>query len=420
MALFLNAIRKRRQGRMNHSDEGSPVPVTFVGNAKNIETEKAHKDRVQKRFAFYCVGTLAIGFVLGSLLGLITGPLDSSTVYVTEERGGPTERLLSFAQVSLVEAAKGNLNRPKSSFTAPLSLGQRSSDAPFVPRVAALRASFAFALAREAQRPASLVQKAAARVSDVRATDNAPNAWLDYSAPYSAGTDRPMIAIVIDDVGHSSGRVDRLLSLSAPLTLSILPYVDDAKDIARRSRLQGFELLVHVPMEPEGPFDPGPNALRLDLTTDELHERLDWSLDQFPGYVGINNHMGSRFTKNAAAMIGVMDRLKTDGLLFLDSRTSALSAGPIAARQSGAIYASRDIFLDHDLNTLGILAQVQKLEEIARVEGTAIAIGHPHDITLDILELWLQTAEHRGFSVVPLTGVIKKRQAEEIKLAAQN
>ncbi len=229
-----------------------------------------------------------------------------------------------------------------------------------------------------------------------------------------------MIAIVIDDVGNSSGKVDRLISLTAPLTLSILPYVQNAKDIARRARLSGFELLVHVPMEPDGPLDPGPNALRLDPTTDELHDRLDWSLDQFPGYVGINNYMGSRFTKNAAAMIGVMDRLKADGLLFLDSRTSALSAGHIAARQSGAIYASRDIFLDHELNTLGILAQVQKLEEIAQVEGTAIAIAHPHDITLDILELWLETAERRGFAVAPLTAVIKKRQAEQIRLAAQD
>ncbi len=135
----------------------------IFGNAKNIETEKAHKDRVQKRFAFYCLGTLCVGFVLGSLLGLITGPLDSSTVYVTEEQGGPTEQLLSFAQVSLVEAARSGLNKPRSSFTAPVSLGEKTGGLPFVPRVAALRASFAFALVNEAQRPTSLVQKAVVR-----------------------------------------------------------------------------------------------------------------------------------------------------------------------------------------------------------------------------------------------------------------
>ena len=405
---------------MDDREHGSSVPVTFVGNAKNIETEKAHKDRVQKRFAFYCLGTLCLGFALGSLLGLITGPLDSSTVYVTEEQGGPTEQLLSFAQFSLVEAAKTTLSKPRSAFTVPDSLGERAGDGMFVPRVAALRASFAFGRSQAARRPSSLIQKAVVRVPDPRAlTSTEQNAWLDFSVPYGGGAARPMIAVVIDDVGNSSDKVDRLINLDAPLTLSILPYTKGAKEIARRARLNGFELLVHVPMEPDGPLDPGPNALRLDLTTDELHDRLDWSLNQFPGYVGINNHMGSRFTKNAAAMIGVMDRLKTDGLLFLDSRTSALSAGQIAARQSGATYASRDVFLDHEQNTLAILAQIQKLEEIAMVEGTAIAIAHPHDITLDILELWLETAERRGFAVAPLTAVIKRRQAADIKLASQ-
>ncbi len=41
---------------------------------------------------------------------------------------------------------------------------------------------------------------------------------------------------------------------------------------------------------------PGPNALTVDLPEEEIRRRLGWALDAFEGYVGINNHMGSRFT----------------------------------------------------------------------------------------------------------------------------
>ena len=168
---------------MNHRKDRTPVPVTFVGNDKNIETEKAHKDRVQKRFAFYCLATLGVGFVLGSLLGLITGPVDSTTVYVAEETSGPSKQLLSFAQVSLVESAKNHLNKPRSTLTAPVG----GSAASIVPRMTALRASYAFETARPRNRPSPVVQKAVVRVPSGNPARAAQNPWLDFSVPFAAG-----------------------------------------------------------------------------------------------------------------------------------------------------------------------------------------------------------------------------------------
>ena len=76
--------------------------------------------------------------------------------------------------------------------------------------------------------------------------------------------------------------------------------------------------------------------------------RLRWDLDRFDGYVGINNHMGSRFTGDAAGMEPVMEELKARGLMFLDSRTTGNSTGIEAGAPAGRALAARDVFLDNE------------------------------------------------------------------------
>ena len=119
-------------------------------------------------------------------------------------------------------------------------------------------------------------------------------------------------------------------------------------------------------------------------------------------------------------MSGVLKQLSAAGLLFLDSRTTPLSVAAQIPKQSNIRFATRDVFIDHDANPLDILAKLQRLEEIAKDQGTAIAIAHPYDVTLDILELWLESAPDRGFAIVPLTAIIKQRMAAPMRVALRN
>ena len=92
--------------------------------------------------------------------------------------------------------------------------------------------------------------------------------------------------------------------------------------MAAQSKARGHELLLHIPMEPtDTTWDTGPNALTLDLTPEEFQRRLDWAFGRFDGYVGISNHMGSRFTEDSVAMARFMAELAPKGLFFLDSLT---------------------------------------------------------------------------------------------------
>src|SRR3990170_146825 len=172
-----------------------------------------------------------------------------------------------------------------------------------------------------------------------------------------------------------------------------------------QARRAGHELMLHVPMEPmSAAMDPGPNVLSGALPRAELLQRLAWGLDRFEGYVGINNHMGSRFTASPEGMALVMGALKERGLLFIDSLTAGNSvAGQLAAR-SGVPYAVRDVFLDNEpADPAAIHRQLALLEETARERGYAIGIGHPHDGTVAALAQWIPEMQARGFALVPVS-----------------
>ncbi len=134
--------------------------------------------------------------------------------------------------------------------------------------------------------------------------------WRSNAVPFRDLNSRPLVAIVIDDVGLDRPRSRRAWELPGPLTMSFLPYAKDLREQARAARAQGHELMLHLPMEPNGRSDPGPNALLVSLSDAELRQRTAAALDSFDGYVGVNNHMGSRFTAFRPGMETVLGQFK--------------------------------------------------------------------------------------------------------------
>lgn len=235
-------------------------------------------------------------------------------------------------------------------------------------------------------------------------TDAALPAWKRYAALSEPADGRPKIAIVIDDVGINKSRVRALVDLPQMLTLSFLPYATDLASSAELTRTKGHEVMLHLPMEPlRESADPGPDALLKKLTLDEIRATTLKNLAQFSGYVGVNNHMGSKFTAYEEGMAVVMDVLQENGLLFLDSRTTPTSKGYKLAQERGMPSAVRDVFIDNEINKEAILKQLKQVERIARKNGIAIAIGHPHKETIAALKQWMPEAVESGFYFIPMS-----------------
>jgi polysaccharide deacetylase 2 family uncharacterized protein YibQ len=244
-------------------------------------------------------------------------------------------------------------------------------------------------------------------------------AWLRYAVPAPPAEGRPRIAIIIDDLGLDRRRTARAIGLQGAVTLSFLAYAEDLPLQTAAAREAGHELLVHVPMQPiNRAIDMGPNGLKTSLSPAELERRLRWDLARFKGYVGINNHMGSRFTEDAAGMTTVLKELKARGLLFIDSRTIGNSVGSSVARRLGVPYARRDVFLDDVAKLPAVMARLAETEAVARRHGTAIAIGHPHDATLEALYQWLPTLAKKGIELVPVSAVVKGQRTHAARAAA--
>jgi len=244
-------------------------------------------------------------------------------------------------------------------------------------------------------------------------------AWLKNAVASAVPDGRPMIAVVIDDVGIDRRRSRRAMALPAPVTIALMAYADDAHDQAAAALRGGHELIVHLPMEPEnGTDNPGPNALLSNLSRAEYARRIEWNLSQFAGYVGVNNHMGSKLTSDPVAMAPVMAALKQRGLMFLDSRTIATTKGVVVARRFGVPAVERNVFIDHDLSPIAVRTALIHAEDLAERNGFVIAIGHPKDVTLDALEEWLPEVQERGFAVVPLTAIVRHLGGERVSAKA--
>ena len=223
------------------------------------------------------------------------------------------------------------------------------------------------------------------------------------------------IAIVIDDMGSDVARDRRAIALPRAVALSFLPYPEETSMLAREGARAGHEILVHVPMQAEDDENPGPMALRIDQPPQEVVRRLQWALSRVPGFAGINNHMGSRFTEDRAALVPVAEALHDRRVFFLDSRTSAASQVVPVARAFGVPSAARDVFLDDVQNPDAVAAQLALLQKDARAGGVAIAIGHPHEVTLGVLTRWC--ANLKGFRLVPVSVAIRMKTERETSMS---
>jgi uncharacterized protein len=242
--------------------------------------------------------------------------------------------------------------------------------------------------------------------------------WLRNAAATATADGRPAIAVVIDDLGLNRRNTAALNKLKGPLTLAFLPYAGALEEQAQAGRAAGHELMLHLPMEPTGHEWPGPNALLSSLSPPDLVSRLRGQLLSFRGFVGINNHMGSLLTTERGPMALVMAELRSRGLLFLDSRTTSRSIAGAEAQRMGVPHAQRDVFLDNDPDLAAIRRQLTATERIARRRGSAVAIGHPHDATIEALRGWLPTLEQRGFVLVPISSIVVRESCANGLLAS--
>ncbi|MDH5181452.1 MAG: divergent polysaccharide deacetylase family protein [Gammaproteobacteria bacterium] len=230
------------------------------------------------------------------------------------------------------------------------------------------------------------------------------------TAPLPPASPPALISIIIDDLGHVYRNSFRAVHLPWPVTVSFLPHAPHSVTLAKQAWLLDKEIMVHLPMEALGNKDIGPGGLKLDMTQEQFAHILQTGLASIPHAGGINNHMGSLLTRDASAMDRLMSHLALERkYFFVDSRTTQQSQALHTARQYGLHTTGRDIFLDHVPDKKSVQQQFNKLIQLARQHGSALAIAHPRPETLEVLHESLPKLAEMGVKLVPVSTLIQYR-----------
>ena len=229
---------------------------------------------------------------------------------------------------------------------------------------------------------------------------------------------RPVLSLVIDDLGYSLKNGMAAINLDGDHTYAILPGATYSRKLAQHAHGQNKEVILHLPMQSvSSAAAREPNALNEAMDEDQLTTNVHSLLAKIPFIRGVNNHMGSHLTEFDFFMRPVMDSIRgyNPGLYFLDSRTSPRSVAHAQALDAGLNSISRDVFLDNELNPESIRLQLNIWLTKARKHGSAVAIGHPYPQTIEVLRAQLP-ATGGEFIFMPISELIKERQLHDLSV----
>lgn len=212
--------------------------------------------------------------------------------------------------------------------------------------------------------------------------------------------------LIIDDMGNGLELGQRALRLPGKINYAFLPHSPNGPLLADQAFRQGQEVLLHLPMSNLNGLAPGPGSLSPMMDRPAFSDALKQNLQSIPHVRGVNNHMGSLLTQLYQPMQWLMEDLKQRGLYFIDSRTTPLTVAEKTARSKLIPTMHRDTFLDNQLDPEEIDQQIEHWLQLAKTQGVAVAIGHPHIQTLSALEKWLPTLSARGIRLALASEVL--------------
>ena len=196
---------------------------------------------------------------------------------------------------------------------------------------------------------------------------------------------KPKLVIIIDDVVSKSQK-DKILNIGYPITMAFLPPNSGHKESAIIAQNLPFHM-IHFPMQASKNF----KNIEIDtLNISDSYETIEARVKQlrvlYPNATYTNNHTGSVFTENYEAMDKLFRALKKYNFIFVDSKTTPNSVAKELSIKYQMPYIVRDTFLDNDRSFTAIQNQLKDAIRVAKKQGFAIAIGHPYEVTFQVLK----------------------------------
>jgi polysaccharide deacetylase 2 family uncharacterized protein YibQ len=339
-----------RRGSQKGKSQNVRKSTANVSKTSRKHKKNGYSDAVR---AFLLAGVLVVFSAFISMAVIVV----RSTLNDTRVVGGDTEFLPSVSIESGLEQSSAS--------------GESANTAP--PASEAVKTAVSVSTQSQGQ-PAS-TSTAVSATNDVQPARNIPAA-MPQSPPERPVENLGTLVFMIDDAGNNLWELEPFLRLPGPLTIAVLPGLPHSAEAARRIRAAGKEVFLHQPMEAIGAQDPGPGAIYSGMSADEIRSILRRNIAEIGPVAGINNHQGSKITMDREAVETILIFCAENGLLFLDSRTTAETTVPIMANRLGIKIGERDVFLDNEQDKESMLRYIMGGLSRAQRNGSAVMIGH--------------------------------------------
>lgn len=212
---------------------------------------------------------------------------------------------------------------------------------------------------------------------------------------------RGKIAILIDDFGYTHDPIDGYLEMGRPISFAVLPYRTYSNEAASRAAAAGHVVMLHLPLEPMAAAEAKePVVITVDMSDEEIKEKVTKAINSTPGIKGVNNHQGSRATSDRRVMKTVLGVIKSESLFFLDSRTSGKTIAAEVSRQMGIRTGENELFIDNSSDIDLIKKQLRKAIDMAHKNGSVTVIGHARPNTVIAVREMIPEIEAAGIKLV--------------------
>ena len=224
-----------------------------------------------------------------------------------------------------------------------------------------------------------------------------------YARPFRPDG-RPRVALIVGGLGLNAITTRAAIERLPPeVTLSFVPYAEGLQGWIDLARANGHEVLLEIPMEPQGypDNDPGPYTLLSTASADDISGRLEWLLGRATGYFGVTNYLGDRFVTSDAGMGAFLGAMRSRGLAFLDDG--------VASRRPGAwSRATANQVIDSTQTPAAIVARLNALEAAARENGDALGTGFSYPVTVEAAARWADGLDDRGLQLAPASAMTRR------------
>ena len=228
-----------------------------------------------------------------------------------------------------------------------------------------------------------------------------------YARPFQAKPNSPQIAIVIAGLGVSANvTTDAINKLPGAVTFASSRPMEPTSSASPPRRAASDTSCCCCFRWSRSTIRTTTPARKLSLTSlssEQNIERLQWAMSRFPGYVGISNQMGARFSASELSFSAIMREIGRRGLIYVDDGSSPRSLASQIAGGNSLAFTKANLVLDAVPSPAEIDRALSRLEAIARGSGIAVGFASSLPVSIERISLWAKTAESRGFTLAPIT-----------------